>query len=150
MSDIKKTQHYSNNDLLIDGLSEFILNCPIIEPFYGKGDLVKSFSVSEYYDIDFPEGDLHKRDTLFFPPNYKGKYVITNPPYLAKNKAKNKDIFNKYEYDDLYKIAIATMLDVEGGILIIPVNFFLDERSKKIREKFLSCFEILRLNIYLD
>lgn len=150
LNDLMKTQHYSNNELLIDGLKDFILDYPIIEPFYGKGDLVKGFSVSEYYDISFPIDDEHNRDTLLFPPSYKGKYVITNPPYLAKNKAKEKTIFNKYKYDDLYKIAMSTILDAEGGILIIPINFFIDEKSKEIREEFLSKFKILRLNVYLD
>lgn len=41
------------------------------------------------------------------------------------------------------------MLEAEGGILVIPINFFTDEKSKEIRELFLSNFKILRLNIYL-
>lgn len=82
------------------------------------------------------------------PPNYKGKWVITNPPYLARNKATDKSLFNKYKLDDLYKISIKTMLDAEGGILIIPTNFFADERSIEIRQQFLSIFQILQLNIF--
>lgn len=103
----------------------------VIEPFYGNGDLVKTFNVSEFYDID--REDEHKRDTLLSPPDYKNKWVITNPPYLAKNKAKDKTLFNKYPYDDLYKIAISTMIEAEGGILVLPINFLTDERSWKIR-----------------
>lgn len=150
MSDVQKTQHYSNNEILLDGLKNFIpSNAKIIEPFYGRGDLVKDFIIDEYYDIDFPKDNLHYRDTLVSPPSYNGKWIITNPPYLAKNKARDKTIFELYLYDDLYKIALSTFLEAEGGILIIPINFFSDERSKNIREKFLEVFEIKRLNIYL-
>lgn len=69
---------------------------------------------------------------------------------MAKNKAKDKTLFKKYPYDDLYKIAIATIQDARGGILIIPVNFFTDERSGALRKQFLSRYEVIRLNIYLD
>lgn len=100
----------------------------------------------EYYDL-MQEGE-HKRDTLLEPPFYKNKWVITNPPYLAKNKAKNKELFSLYDLDDLYKIAISTMLESEGGILIIPINFFSDKRSKEIRVKFLERFKILQLNVF--
>lgn len=41
------------------------------------------------------------------------------------------------------------MLDADGGILVIPLNFFTDEKSKEIRNLFLSNFQVLRLNIYL-
>ena len=109
MTDLNKTQHYSKNNLLLDGLTSFIpKNAFIIEPFYGQGDLVKDFSIKEYYDIAFPIGSPHYRDTLLNPPIYENKWIITNPPYLAKNKAKDKTVFNFYDYDDLYKIAIST------------------------------------------
>lgn len=150
LNDIKKTQHYSKNSLLLDGLKQFIPNVKIVEPFYGEGDLVRDFNVEEYYDISFPEGSEHYRDTLNNPPDYTNKWVITNPPYLAKNKASDKKIFEQYEYDDLYKIALFTLMKAEGGILVIPINFFTDERSKNIRNLFLSTFQIKRLNIYLD
>ena len=148
MTDIEKTQHYSTETLLLDGLVNFIPTANLIEPFYGNGDLVHGLEC-EYYDINFPAGDPHHRDTLLDPPDYTGKYVITNPPYLAKNKAKDKIYFEKYSYDDLYKIAIHTMLAASGGILIVPVNFLADERSKNIRKEFFTKFSIERLNIFL-
>ena len=151
MSDLTRTQHYSTNELLLDGLKNFIPeNSYIIEPFYGRGDLVKDFNISEYYDIAFDTDNPHYRDTLLSPPDYKDKYIITNPPYLAKNKAKDKTYFNLYLYDDLYKIALSTFSAAKGGILVIPLNFFTDERSAAIRNKFLSEFSVKRLNVYLD
>ncbi len=152
LTDIEKTQHYSKNELLLDGLIDFIPpNSFIIEPFYGKGDLVKNIHVDEFYDISFEKNNEHYRDTLVFPPNYKNKYIITNPPFLAKNKAKDKALFEIFkEYDDLYKIAMSTFVDANGGIIITPLNLFTDEKSKNIRNKFFQIFQIERLNIYLD
>ena len=76
--------------MLLDNLISFIPeNAFIIEPFYGQGDLVKNFNIMEYYDIAFPMESPHYRDTLLNPPDYKNKWIITNPPYLAKNKAKD-------------------------------------------------------------
>jgi len=152
LSDIIKTQHYSNNNLLVDGFKDLLPQDGVyIEPFYGEGDLAKALDITfnEYYDIENEEPE-HKRDTLLNPPDYTDKWVITNPPYLAKNKAKDKTLFNIYPYDDLYKIAMSTMNNALGGILIIPINFLTDERSASLRDTFLKQYDIVRLNIYLD
>ena len=42
------------------------------------------------------------------------------------------------------------MLSAEGGILIIPVNFFADEKSKEIRQEFFNTFDIIRCNIFTE
>ena len=137
---------------MIDGFKMLLpQDAYFIEPFYGEGNLSKLLNINfnEYYDIASTD-EKHKRDTLLNPPDYTNKWIITNPPYLAKNKAKDKTIFDKYSYDDLYKIAISTIKNALGGILIIPVNFFTDERSRLLRKQFLSEYDIIRLNIYLD
>lgn len=67
---------------------------------------------------------------------------------MAKNKASDKAIFDKYRVDDLYKAFILSMLDCKGGIIIIPTNFLSDERSADIRKQFFNRFEILELNIF--
>ena len=36
------------------------------------------------------------------PPSYQDKYVVTNPPYLARNKSDNKQIYDLYQQNDLY------------------------------------------------
>ena len=117
----------------------------------GDGDLLQLFPDHnwELYDIE-NKGSNIVQDTLLSPPDYTGKWVITNPPYLARNKATDKTLFNKYKLDDLYKISMKTMLNAEGGILIIPTNFFTDERSGEIRKQFLSTFQILQLNIFTN
>jgi hypothetical protein len=103
----------------------------------------------EMYDIDNKVNQIN-RDTLLDAPSYKGKWVITNPPYLAKNKAQDKTIFAKYDTDDLYKASLLSILECEGGILIIPTNFFTDERTSNIRSKFLNQFNILEVNIFTE
>lgn len=101
----------------------------------------------EKFDIE-DKGNNIIQDTLISPPSYKNKWVITNPPYLAKNKATNKTIFTKYNTDDLYKATLLSILDCDGGILIIPTNFLTDERTGMVRSKFLNQFEILEMNIF--
>ena len=126
-------------------------NINIIEPFCGKGDLIEGIKV-ECYDIDPKIQDCVKRDTLLNPPTYKEKFVITNPPYLARNKDKNNKIFKKFEENDLYKCFIRTLISdpPKGGILIIPFNFFccLRKSDIQLRKEFLTLFRIKRLNIF--
>ena len=67
----------------------------IIEPFAGQGDLidwVKQCSTLpiEAYDIQPKRDDIQQRDTLQDPPNYENAWILTNPPYLARNKSQNK------------------------------------------------------------
>src|SRR5271170_1892175 len=85
----------------------------IIEPFVGEGDLlnfVDSNKTIKTYDICQPISKFtsdnitfKKKDTLNSPPDYSNKIVITNPPYLARNKSDDKKIYNKYKTNDLYK-----------------------------------------------
>ena len=84
----------------------------IIEPFAGNGDLLhfiiddmknnmdKKYKI-ECYDID-PKPlnpavksiaeliPYVKQDTLMYPPDLNNKFVLTNPPYLARNKCTDK------------------------------------------------------------
>jgi hypothetical protein len=80
----------------------------IIEPFCGNADLLefipdKSKYSLECYDIDPKHPFIIKQDTLLNPPNYNNKFILTNPPYLARNKSKSKTLFDKYNTNDLYK-----------------------------------------------
>lgn len=130
----------------------------IIEPFAGNGDLLKFMEdtnrefIIEKYDIDPKKNDIEKRDTLAEPPDYNDKFVITNPPYLARNKSDNKQLFDKYHTNDLYKCFIENLISANpiGGILIIPLNFWCSIRLSdiNIRKRFLEKFKILHLNIF--
>ena len=154
-NDIERTRHYTvNAELICKGLTDFIPeDATLVEPFVGKGDLLSLFPENkwEMYDIEPQIPNTIQQDTLRKPPDYKGKWVITNPPFLAKNKATDKTIFNMYDgYDDLYKIFIHTILDAEGGIIIIPTNFLADERSRTIRFQFFEKFEIMKVNFFAE
>lgn len=130
----------------------------IIEPFVGKGDLLNFLSCDKYkietYDINdhqikFP---FKKQDTLKNPPDYSNKFVLTNPPYLARNKCNDKEIFDKYKSNDLYKCFLLSLINNPslGGIIIIPLNFFCSLRKSdlELRDKFFKTFDIITLNIF--
>lgn len=130
----------------------------IIEPFAGEGDLIdyinetKNTYTVKMYDIDPKKEGIIQRDTLLNPPEYKDQFIITNPPYLARNKSENKEIYDKYNVNDLYKCFIVNILDnpCQGGILIIPLNFICSTRKNDVllRERFLSMYSIIQLNIF--
>ena len=157
MVDVEKTQHFSIHKNIISNLwKDLPDNIDIVEPFYGAGDLLKNIPENkvksiEIYDIDTSNSNnnnIQQRNTLAYPPDYKNKYVITNPPYLAKNKTESKEIYEKYKTDDLYKIAILSFLESSGGILVVPLNFLTDKRTYKIREQFFNRFYIKTINIF--
>jgi hypothetical protein len=149
-------QFYTTNAEYIIGnlFKDLPENISIVDPFAGNWDLLslaeKKLSINNIhaYDLDPQNLDTIQQDTLLNPPDYKGLYVITNPPYLARNKTKDQAIFEKYDVFDLYKAAIETFMGCEGGILIVPLNFLCDDRSVKTRKRFLSKYGMQSLNIF--
>lgn len=152
-TDLQKTKHYTTNyEFICRGLFDKLpgFGCdPLIEPFVGGGDLINLFPEGNWqmYDIDEDIECIHQ-DTLLFPPNYEGMTVVTNPPFLAKNHATDKILFAKYGYDDLYKIFLKTIIGCKQGMVIVPGNFFCDEGSAKIRQEFLSQYQVSRVNFF--
>jgi hypothetical protein len=129
-------------------------DCTIVEPFCGNGDLIQNINKEklECYDIDSKHSYIIQQDTLLNPPIYTNKFIITNPPYLARNKNKDKTICDKYNQNDLYKCFISNLLTnkCNGGIIIIPVNFWCSIRKNDIelRKSFLNIYKIILLNIF--
>lgn len=148
-------QFYStNSENILKGLT-LPTGFKVIEPFAGQGDLIefcKQFGPVELYDIDPKIPDIIVQDTIANPPNYDNSYCITNPPYLARNHAKSKELFDLYEQNDLYKCFLITLINSNciGGCLIIPLNFWCGARQSDIelRGKFMNKFVILKLNIF--
>jgi hypothetical protein len=147
---------------ILQNLNIPIKNTTLIEPFAGNGDLVKfikeqkndiNFNI-ECYDIDVKQPYINYRNTLLNPPNYNGKFIVTNPPFHSRNKSTNKEIFDKYNVNDLYKAFIAEIITNEnlcdGGIIIIPLNFLCSIRVSDIqlRKMFLDKYTIIQLNIF--
>ncbi len=157
MSKSELGQFYTTNYSYI--LSNMDIPCNInliVEPFVGKGDLLKFLNSKEFkieaYDIDPKYINSIKRDTLLNPPNYNNKFILTNPPYLAKNKNSNKSIYNKYKCDDLYKCFIKNIIEntCQGGIIIVPLNFLSSVRKSdlNLRKSFLEVYNILKINVF--
>jgi len=130
----------------------------IIEPSAGNGDLINFLGENknkyniECYDIDPKKDYIIKKDTLLNPPDYTNKYILTNPPYLARNKNKDKTLYDKYNCNDLYKCFIQTLINNNclGGIIIIPLNFICSIRKNDIelRKNFIDKYNITKINIF--
>ena len=146
-----KNQEYILQNI---NIPEYVKN--IIEPFTGDGDLINYLDKNKYiiecYDIDPKHSYIIKRDTIKNPPNYNDKFIITNPPYLARNKSSNKVLFDKYDVNDLYKCFIKEIITniALGGIIIVPLNFWSSIRKNdiEIRKLFLEIYNINILNIF--
>lgn len=150
MENLKNTQHFTTNykDILYN-INFFPKE--VIDPFAGNCDLENYSPKSKwtFYDIDVKNSKVIYNDSLLNPINYNNKSIITNPPYLAKNKTKDFDkVFKKYKTDDLYKASILSIIGCKNGILIIPLNFFTDERTSKIRKMFLSQYKVEYVNFF--
>ena len=106
----------------------------------------------ELYDIDPKCDNTIQRDTLKDPPTYDNKFVLTNPPYLARNKNKNKELYEKYNCNDLYKCFIINLINSKciGGIIITPLNFICSIRRSdvKLRKQFVEKYNINTINIF--
>ena len=124
----------------------------LIDPFAGAKDLLLPFeNKHEAYDIMPIEGfdDIILNDSLLSPPDYTGKFIITNPPYLNINKTNNKEPFELYQTDDLYKASLMSLMTTgERGIIILPTTFWFNERARKIRELFLSNFVVQEVDVF--
>jgi hypothetical protein len=129
----------------------------IIEPFAGNCDLIKFVDISKYtiemYDIDVKCSGVVQRDTLTNPPSYDDKFVLTNPPYLARNKNKEKILYDLYKCNDLYKCFITNIIDSRrclGGIIIVPLNFICSTRKSDIslRKRFFDKYFVKKINIF--
>jgi len=151
----------TNSDYILQGFESFVKNKEVFDPFAGNQDLIRWAEKNKCkniigFDCDKKYIDNKKiflNDSINNPKKYK--FICTNPPYLHKNKA-NKNIKEKYFsgnfsiFEDLYQVSLASILDSEEGIIIIPLNFLCAENSKKVRDLFFSKFEIVNLNIFSE
>ena len=136
---------------ILDGVERPPSDARVIEPFAGQGDLLEWIGTDvEAYDIEPKHPRVVKRDTLLDPPDYRGAWVITNPPYLARNHADDKTVFDRYGMNDLYKCFIMSMIGAAGGTLIIPVGFFLSPRDTdfRCRDMFLSNYTLTQVKYF--
>jgi hypothetical protein len=141
----------SNEELIKDHIKYVSKDDLLIDPFAGMKDLLKFFdNRHEAYDIMPMLDDIIYNDSINNPPSYKGKFIITNPPYLASNKTdKYADLFEKFNTDDLYKVSVYTFIpEAEKGIIILPTGMWFNERNQSFREKFLSTFTVYEVSVF--
>ncbi|HLD38473.1 MAG: hypothetical protein US35_C0007G0003 [Parcubacteria group bacterium GW2011_GWA2_37_10] len=150
-----------NSDYILNSFSQFIKNKTAVDPFAGNKDLIewaKRNGVEKIigYDVDPKYIDnkaVFYNDSIINSKKYK--FIITNPPYLHKNKA-YKEIKEKYFsgknviFEDLYQASIFSILNCEEGIIVVPLNFLCAENSHRIRSLFFDKFEIIKLNIFSE
>lgn len=151
----------TNADYILQGFESTINGKKVTDPFAGSRDLMKwakkngAISVVGF-DIDqilVDNKEVFYNDSLNNQKEYD--FVITNPPYLHKNKA---DMRTKKEcfvgvnsiFEDLYQVSLKAISKSNEGIVIVPLNFLSAENSEKIREIFFNKFEITRLNIFTE
>ncbi len=127
----------------------------VVEPFCGKGDLLVILNDSHdisMFDIDPQNERTEQRDCLLDPPDYDDRFVLTNPPYLARNKSEEKTVFDAYNENDLFKCFIRSMLQSSpvGGIMILPVNFLSSVRKAdvELRLAFMGSNELTRCALF--
>jgi hypothetical protein len=150
----------THNEYILQGLTIPDDIDTIIEPFVGSGELIRYLkkhypNISyEMYDVDtkYEDENVITRDTLLNPPSYEGKFVLTNPPYLARNKNTDKTLYEKYHVNDLYKCFMKSLIITpsKGGIVIIPLNFWCSVRTidTHLRRDFLNVYKVIKVNVF--
>ena len=137
----------TNANYILNGFESFVYNKNIFDPFCGNKDLLKwalskgAKSIRGYdIDRDYVDNKISfLNDSIKNPLNYD--FVLTNPPYLNKNKI-DCDIFKNTQNTDLYQLSLEKIMNSNEGIVIVPVNFLSAKNSKYIRIKFFEKFEI--------
>lgn len=142
-----------NCDTLLDGFEHLVENRFVIDPFAGNMDLISwatRHNAIGYkaYDLFPLSDDVIENDSIVNPPNYFGAFLLSNPPYLSKNKNKNKMPYERWQQNDLYKCHLASLYpDIEDGILILPSNF-LSESNDAARRMFFRHYTIMKGKYY--
>lgn len=144
-------QYFSRNAELINHFRDRVKPHHIlIDPFAGDHDLLNQFNNSyEAYDLFPLNSTTVYNNSLLTPISYQNKFILTNPPFLNINKSEDKEVFELYETDDLYKAALKTIISTgEEGIIIVPSAFWFNEKSAAIRKEFLEVFNVPEVMIF--
>lgn len=130
-----------------------LIKTTILEPFAGSNNLINMLQDMglcadfKSFDIEPKNKFVKRRDTLKnFPKGFK--VCITNPPYLAQNSAKRRNLeFPNIIYDDLYKYSLEKCLEYCDYVgAIIPASFF---NANIFRER-LSHYILLNSKMFND
>lgn len=151
----------TNSDRILKGFENNVKGKKVTDPFAGSKDLIKwakKYDAKSVigYDVDrnlVDKKEVFFNDSLNNPQEYD--FVITNPPYLHKNKADKETKSSCFSgdnsiFEDLYQVSLKAISKSNEGIVIVPLNFLSAENSWKIREIFFDKFKITRLNIFTE
>jgi len=143
-------QFYTTNvDYILSEFEYCVNNKSILDPFAGNGDLLRwaqnNNAKTTGYDIDSSIYPFN--DSLLNIPQCD--FILTNPPYLAKNKMSGAQK-SKYNCEDLYLLAIERIIEsnINEGILILPVNFLSSNISVNIRKRFFNQYLVSKVNYF--
>ena len=155
MPNLDKTQKgkfftTENNPFILDVFGVWsaksrITESKVIEPFAGSNSLINHLKDLGYvcdsmsYDINPEASSVTRRNTLKdFPQGYS--VCVTNPPWLAKNRATLLGLdFPDCEYDDLYKFALDKCLaNCEWVAALLPESFLRANIFRKRLTDFIS------------
>ena len=143
----------TNASQLLEGFEDDVKGKCVIDPFAGNKDLI-DWAMShgavncKGFDIFPVHKDIIKNDSLMEPPDYTDLFLISNPPYLSKNKNKNKEVYDKWKESDYYKCHMASFFPtLKEGILILPSNF-LSESHHSTRTKFFRNYGIRKAKYF--
>lgn len=145
-----KGQYYTtNSDFILSGYESVVAGKKVIDPFAGGGDLLEwslrnGATAVSAYDLEPKYNGTIQSNTLMDPPDYTGYVLVTNPPYLSKNKCKgDKTVYDKWEQSDYYKCHLASLSETcDEAIEILPSNFFCEGRDS-IRRKLFETHHIV-------
>ena len=143
-------QYYTTvADRILERYTPIVQRKSVTDPFAGRGDLLtwalaNGATKTQGYDLHPQSPYIAQRDTLLDPPSYANQIVVTNPPYLHRNKCRqgSYEPYDKWEQDDLYKCFLATLapFDCDQAIVVVPTNFLCEARSSARETVFSNYF----------
>ena len=116
--------------------------------YFSKKYEIKKKKLQKYFFVN---------DSLLNVPKVlknKDLYILTNPPYLARNSCSKSGHISEYNryfsgtiYNDYYEIAL-NIFGQYDGIWIIPNNFLSADRMNNLRKKILNKKNISDVYVY--
>ena len=138
---------------LLGGFEPLVSGKTVIDPFAGDCHLVNwAFAHGALsaitYDIAPKSSGIAPRDSILSAPIYTDRFLVSNPPYLSRNKNKDKTAYDIWKQDDLYKCHLASLYPTcKEGILILPSNFISESRANA-RRLFFRYYSIGRMKYF--
>ena len=145
----------TNSDAMLEGFESLVVGKHVIDPFAGQKDLLhwaerNGAASAQGCDLVPQSSDIVCNDSLKNPPDYTGLMVVSNPPYLSRNKCKHdKSVFAQWGQNDYYKCHLASLANCDQAIVIVPANFFC-ESSARARERLFETHSITRAKFWTE